>query len=167
MLQVETDLSECGIALSEDEVKNMKKDQFKNLVKQKIRNLSKDYLISLRTKHSKSDKLTLENGMKKYLTSEKISLDEKKLLFAMQTRAVNVKTNNSGSYTKSNMHCRLCKTSGEDESEIHLMTCSQIISENNLKSELENISYLDVFGTLDKQIAALKVWKKLFRVWNI
>ena len=111
--------------------------------------------------------MTLESDIKQYLTSEKISLDEKKLLFALQTRAVNVKTNYSGSYTKSTMQCRLCRKNGEDESEIHIMKCSQIISENNLKTELENIAYLDIFGTLEKQISAVKVWKKVFRVWNL
>ena len=47
------------------------------------------------------------------------------------------------------------------------MKCSQIISENNLKNELENISYLDIFGTLEKQTSAVKVWKKVSRVWNL
>ena len=164
VLQLQSDLTDCEITLSEEMVKSMKKEKFKNLVKNKIKNLSKEYLISLRSKHTKSENLKFENGIKKILTSDKISIDEKKLLFAMQTRAVNVKTNYSGSYSKSNMQCRLCKKIGESESEIHLMTCSQIISENDLKNQLENISYGDIFGIMEKQIAAGKVWKKLFKV---
>ena len=85
------------------------------------------YLIQLRSIHSKLEKLMLENKVKDYLTSGKMGLDETKLLFAMQTRGVNVKTNYSGSYSESNMQCRLCKKIGEKESEIHLMTCSEII----------------------------------------
>ena len=106
----------------------------------------------------------LENSIKDYLTSNQISTDEKKLLFALKTKTVNVKTKYSNGY--SNMQCRLCKAQGEDENEIHLMKRQQIVSESNLKNELENISYSDIFGTLDKQIAAAKVWKKVFKVWN-
>ena len=105
----------------------------------------------------------LENKVKDYLTSDKMGL----LLFAMQTREVNVKTNYGGSYSESNMQCRLCKKICEKETEIHLMTCSEIISENNLKNQLENIAYLDIFGDLKKQVVAIKVRKKVFRVWNL
>ena len=116
----------------------MKKAEFQNLVKKKIRNLSKEYLITLRNKHSKSEYLLHENSIKDYLRSNQLSTDEKKLLFAMKTKTVNVKTNYSNGY--SNMQCRLCKAQGEDECEIHLMKCVQIVSESNLKSDLENIS---------------------------
>ena len=85
-------------------------------------------------------------------------------VFTYLAVSVNVKTNYSNGY--SNMQCRLCNAQGEDECEIHLMKCVQIVSESNLKNDLENISYSDIFGTLDKQIAAAKVWKKVFKVWN-
>ena len=53
------------------------------------------------------------------------------------------------------------------ESEIHVMKCDNIISDNYLKNELGTISYADIFGTLDEQIVAAKVWKKILRVWNL
>ena len=159
------DLSECNINLSEESVRNMKKEKFKSLVKEQIRNLSKEYLIFLRSKHSKSDKLMLEKRMKEYLISDKISTEEKKVLFSLKTRAVNVKTNYSSNLQ--NMQCRLCKKIGEDESEIHIMNCKMILSDSNLKSELLTISYEDIHGTINQQIVAAKVWKKVLRVWNI
>ena len=82
-LQIQKDLAACDITLSEVEIKSMKKERFKNLVKQKIRNLSTQYLISLRSKHSKSKNLLHENVIKEYLTCQEISTDEKKLLFAL------------------------------------------------------------------------------------
>ena len=143
----------------------MKKESFKNLVNRQIKALANEYLISLRSRHSKSDKLLHTNCMKEYLKSEKITVEEKKLLFLMKTRGVNVKTNFKNNF--SNMLCRLCEKQGEDQSEIHLIKCEQIINENNIKDLIQNITYTDIFGKLDKQIAAIKAWKKVFRVWNI
>ena len=81
------------------------------------------YLVNLRSKHSKSEHLLIETGLKEYLRSNEITLDEKKLLFAMKTRTVNVKTNFRNSY--SNLTCRLCANPGEEESELHLMRCEK------------------------------------------
>ena len=39
VVQIQSDLSDCNLTLSEESVKNMKKETFKNLVKSKIRNL--------------------------------------------------------------------------------------------------------------------------------
>ena len=165
-LQIQNDLVACDITLSEEEIKSMKKERFKNLVKQKIRNLSKQYLISLRSKHSKSEKLLHENVIKEYLTCQEISTEEKKLLFALKTKTVNVKTNYSSGY-KDNMQCRLCGKPGEDESEIHILTCQHIVNENGLRGQLDNLVYSDIFGSLKKQIEAVKIWKKVLKVWNI
>ena len=165
VVQIQSDLSDCHITLSEEAVRNMKKETFKNLVKSKIRNLSNEYLVSLRSKHSKSGKLMLDKSIKKYLISDEMSTDEKKVLFALKTRAVNVKTNYSSNLT--DYQCRLCHKVEEKESEIHIMKCESIISDNCLKNDLTTISYEDIFGTLEQQIVAAKVWKKVLRVWNI
>ena len=114
--QLENDLSECRISLSEEQIRSMKKDKFKALVKKQIKTVSKEYLINLRSNHSKSENLLVKDFMKDYLKSEKISTDEKKLLFAMQTRTVNVKTNFRNNHA--DLLCRLCKSPGENESEI-------------------------------------------------
>ena len=91
--QLESDLKECRITLSEVEIKNMKKETFKTLVKKHIKNIAKEYLINLRSKHSKSENLLVTDCMKDYLKSDKITTEEKKLLLAMKTKTVNVKTN--------------------------------------------------------------------------
>ena len=142
----------------------MKKEQFKNLVKKKIKMLATEYLIGLRSKHSKSENLMHKNCMKDYLKSDRLSVEEKKLLFSMKTRSTNVKTNFRNSYT--NLLCRLCQKPDEDECEIHLLKCDQIVKEKNIEN-IDKISYLDIFGTLEKQITAVKVWKKILKVWKI
>ena len=162
--QLEKDLESCEIALSEDEIKTMKKEQFKTFVNKKVKTLARKYLIDLRSEHSKSKNLLHENCMKEYLRSEKITLEEKQLLFSMKTRTVNVKTNFKSKF--SNLSCRLCGNPSEEESEIHLLRCEKLIFEQDFKTLLDKIIYTDIFGKIEKQVNAIKIWKKLFKVWN-
>ena len=164
-LTIQNDLSACNITLSEKEITNMKKETFKTLVKQKIKILSKEYLISLRNNHTKSKNLLLENKIKGYLICEQLTTEDKQLLFALKTRAVDVKTNYKSMF--SNLQCRLCNSLAEDESEIHVMKCIKIISDESLKKQTETISYSDIFGSMKQQISAVKILKKIFKVWKI
>ena len=52
------------------------------------------------------------------------------------------------------------------ESETHLVRCPEILSEFNLGI---NVDYMDIYGTLGKQIEAVKIFKKIFRVrtWKL
>ena len=93
------------------------------------------------------------------MTCQEISTDEKELLFALKTKTVNVKTNYSSGY-KDNMQCRLCGKPGEDESEIHILTCQHIVNENGLRGQLDNLVYSDIFGSLKKQIEAVKKYSR-------
>ena len=166
ILQLNIDLNLCNITISEEKIKNMKKETFKSLLKSKINLLAKEYLIKLRSSHSKSVNLMHANSMKEYLKTDLISVDEKKLLFSMKTRTVNVKTNFKSNF--SNLLCRLCFKPNEEESELHLMSCQKLNNEIDINSIFRNIAYIDIFGTLDKQIFAIKIWKKFSRsgIWN-
>ena len=42
-----------------------------------------------------------------------------------------------------------------------------MITENNVKEELIGIAYSDIFGSLEKQASAVKVWKKILNILNI
>ena len=117
----------------------MKKEKFKGNVVKQVKNAAKKYLISLRG--SKSCKLMHTSSMKDYLTSKKLTLQQKKLLFALKTRCVDVKTNFKKKFSNSNMFCRLCKDESEEESEMHLLKCTEIIDENCLKNLNTDIAY--------------------------
>ena len=88
-------------------------------------------MVKLRGKHSKSENLMHRDSLKDYLKTENISVSEKKLLFALKTRQINVKTNLRTMF--SYLHCRLCKEVGTEESELHIMKCEKILSDTNLK----------------------------------
>ena len=84
--QLQSDLEECGITLPEARIKSMKKDAFKSLVKKQIRTLTMQYLVTLRSKHSKSEHLLIENGLKEYLNNSEITLEEKKLFICNEDK---------------------------------------------------------------------------------
>ena len=109
----------------QEEIRCMKNEKFKNIVLKKIKILAKEYFISLRG--PKSVKLKHVNSLKDYLKCERLTLEEKKLLFASKTRSVNVKTSFRKMYSKTNMFWRLCKSEEEEESEIHILKCKNVI----------------------------------------
>ena len=41
------------------------------------------------------------------------------------------------------------------------------MNEYNLKEELSGIGYSDIFGSLDNQISAIKVEKKILKLWIV
>ena len=41
------------------------------------------------------------------------------------------------------------------------------IGDNNLKHQVSNISYADIFGTLERQVKSIEVQKLVFKVWKL
>ena len=56
-LQFDSDLKQCGIALTMSEIANMKKVKFRNIVNTQLRIVAREYLLTLKAKHSKLDYL--------------------------------------------------------------------------------------------------------------
>ena len=70
VIQVQQDLNECNIDLSNDEISKMKRLAFKKIVKEKLQLLAAQYLINKKLQHSKSQHLTYSKEMKPYLRNE-------------------------------------------------------------------------------------------------
>ena len=97
--------------------------------------------------------------MQPYLTSEKFNLEEKQLMFKLRCGMTLNKSsfkNNFKSFV-----CRLCNEESSTESLNHLLTCRSV---SGRVSNVSNIKTEDIFGTLDKQLAAVKVWKTIFAI---
>ena len=95
--QIEQDLNSLEINLNEEEIKVMKKETFKNGLKKKLREKATNFLMNLKAKHSKTTNLK-SFQLQSYLSSEKLSTKEKKLLFSLRTRSINVKRNYKNKY---------------------------------------------------------------------
>ena len=102
-------------------------------------------------------------GLKDYLLSTEISLKQKRLLFALRTYTTKVKYNKKSSYTN-NLECSLCYSHIEDQES--LLSCPILLSDTRLTSIMKTIDYLDIFGTLSQQIKAIRVWSKVFDVFE-
>ena len=105
--------------------------------------------------------------MKDYLRSNKISTDEKRLLFSMRCRVNEIKCNYRTKY-ENNMSCTLC-SSNTEESEVHLLQCGAIVSEPEVKNLISDVEYSDIFSDVQKQIRAAKLWTRIFRIrkWKL
>ena len=105
--------------------------------------------------------------MKHYLRSNKLSTEEKRLLFSMRCRVNETKCNYRSKY-ENNMNCSIC-SSNTEESELHLLKCEAIVSEPEVKDQISEITYSDIFSDVERQIKAVKLWTKIFRIrkWKI
>ena len=74
--------------------------------------------------------------MQVYLRNESLKIEDKKLLFRLRNRLVDVKTNFRNKYIN-DMQCRLCKVS--EESQIHLTQCNVILGDSHAKEAVKDI----------------------------
>ena len=158
--QIELDLQQLEIELSEAEIKSMKKDAFKKLIKEKLEQNAFNFLENLKENHSKTEKLT-DFKLQNYLISENLSTELKRLLFSLRTRSILVKTNYRNRY-KFNMFCSLCNDKTEEESELHLLRCSSTVAEIG---DIGHSKYEDIFShDVSKQAKITIIFSKILRL---
>ena len=158
---VTSDLQKCGLEFNEEFIRNCSKQRYKHLIKAKIYTLAHDHLKQNRS--SKLSNLT-EFKLQNYLSTDKLNLKSKRLLFVLRLRMVPDIRENFKSKFNNNTICPLCFEHSDDQQ--GLLTCRIILSESNLKEEIRKISYSDIFGTLDQQIGAVQVFEKVLKFRN-
>ena len=164
-LQIQKDLEDCDINLIESEIRVMKQSAFSKLIKQKISLISAQYLISLREKHSKSVNLKYSEQIQPYLRNEELSIQNKKLMFRIRNRLIDVKTNFKTKYNN-NLECRLC--AAPEESQSHLVECSEVVNNEEVKKALCSYKYSDIFSSeLKIQTKLVKAWQLIMKTRNI
>ena len=154
-LQFIDDLKQCGINLTMPEISVMKKSKFKKLVNSQLREASRDYLMSLKSSHSKHSKMKNNYNLQSYLTSDNLSVEEKQTLFQLRTRSTDVKSNFKSQHG-SNLQCQFCDL---EEDQPHLLLCKEI----SRGVDTSGVEHDDIFGRLTKQENAARVFQKLFR----
>ena len=99
--------------------------------------------------------------MKPYLRNESLKIEEKKLMFKIRNRLIDVKSNFKKKY-KNNLICRLCKIA--EESQYHLVNCTIILTDSSIKSALEQHTYNDLFSTnLDTQAHMINTFQRIMK----
>ena len=152
-LQIEDDLRYCNIDLSECEIKAMKKTKFKSIVSSRIFEAAEQYLLSLKNKHSKSEGLSANGKIQDYLISNKLTTEEKQLLFQLRTRSYDCKANFRNLY-KNQLACSIC---GHEDNQPHLLSCTTTTQ----GVDLTGIKYSDIFGKVEQQVRITKLMMQI------
>ena len=156
-------LNYCNIKHSAEEIKKMSQEKFKSIVKEKLQFKVMAYLIliAMQSKHSKSERLSYEGNMKKYLKDANLSVSEKKFLFKLRSKMLRIKSNFSSAH-KNDLSCSLCLDKESIEDENHLVSCPFISRKLNLDKE---VKYGDAFSnSISRQHDAVRVFKKIMEI---
>ena len=84
--EIKGDLKKCNINFSDEEIKTMSKYTFKRIIREAIDLKVMSYLIELQGKHSKSKNLVYSSETQTYLRSNKLSTENKKILFKLRSK---------------------------------------------------------------------------------
>ena len=162
---LQSEREKYGIQFTDEEISSMSKNRFKQIVNTQVRKFAYTSLIQRAMSHSKSTKIAEKSTYKNfkiqsYLKHPEINKEEGQLLFALRSRSLDLKNNLKRLYNN-NMICRICLDEDSIESEIHLLSC--VVLKGEVDEDEKKIKYADIYGPIDKQIPAVKLYKKILR----
>ena len=159
MSTVKADLKELNIDLSLKNISKLKKQKFKKIVKQKCNEAAFKYLMSEKVDKSKLANLKYDElKPQDYLMNNSVSIVDKKFLFKLRNRMLNV-GENMGRHLDM---CPLCFIAKDTQS--HILKCPiiDIHRDFNGDTETTEIRYEDIFSNNVKisSQAASKIRKR-------
>ena len=102
--------------------------------------------------------------LQKYLKTNELSTERKKILFSLRSREYDLKVNYKSMY-ENNMQCRVCKDKDSIEDEIHTFFQCELLVE---KGKLDiNHKVEHIFGDLKQQISIMHHITEVTRKRNI
>ena len=147
---------------SELELQTISKSSFKNLIKKKIHSKHLSFLNDLKMKHSKSESLDCSTlKIADYLQSDRFTTREKRLLFKLRSKTLDVKGNFPGQFK--DLVCRCCNMAQETQS--HLLQCKELISKlQYLEENSTNQNEMFIYGNLEQQERIVKIYSDILEV---
>ena len=126
--QVQSDMKDVDLKLTMSEIRSLSQDSFRNTVKKAVEKAALAWLLSEKAKKSKLKELQYRKlECQNYLRSTELETREKKLLFQIRTRMIEVKANFKNHY--SDLLCPLGCKNEDDQS--HLLHCQILLQNNN------------------------------------
>ena len=112
--------------------------------------------------HSKSKHLNCSEGRTaEYLTDPDLNTKQKKLLFKLRSRTIDVKLNFRGQHN--NIWCISCGLFPESQS--HLLQCPQLVTKlDYLRGKTSKLNELDIYGDIERQKIIVKIYSDLMEV---
>ena len=159
---VEKDKSDLNINMSDMEIQGVSKEKFKNYVTQKVKLKFLKHIEKLKEQHSKSENLKCDElKTAEYIKSPRFSLKEKRLLFKLRSKTLDVKANFR--HQHQDTWCISCGLFEETQS--HLLQCSKIIEKlSYVVGHISKFSENDIYGSLQKQEIIIKVYSDILDI---
>ena len=148
--------------MSDSEVQEISQIKIKNYIKKKAQEVTISYLVDLKKKHTKSEKLDVKDfSISEYLIDRRFSKEERELLFRLRSKTVDVKENFKNAYVNNNMLCELCAMFLCTQ--MHILPCPKLtislVVDQNLR-----LSEKCVYGTLDQQLIFVKIYNQFWKL---
>ena len=159
--QVEKDLQDLNMNLSMNEIKSLSEECFRTKVKNAILKAAFEWLTSEKLKRSNVMNISYEKlQMQEYLLSTEMETREKKLLFQLRTRMVDLKVNFKNGHA--DLSCPLCSRS--EDNQMHVLECSIILRNTSFFSD-QSSAYSDIFSDeVKKQAVVAKTFSALWKI---
>ena len=118
------------------------------------------YLMNLAKKHPKLKFTWNQKKLEKqeYLNGVRFTTIDIQLLFALKTRMVDVKSNSKSNLYNIKKECQICDDKSVVENENHILHCENLKTEESVQIKFE-----DVYGTVEEQLNAVKIFRTILR----
>ena len=152
-------LEDLEIDLSIEEIERMKEDNFRSMVRKKTEDSALKYLNKMKGKHSKVMDISHTSlDMQPYLEASETTIQERKFLFSLRSRMVDVKTNYREKYKDT--ICPCCKA--EEDNQEHLLSCSKLDVSGTLVDS--TVNYDDLFqSNIQRQVNTMRVIRSRYK----
>ena len=159
---VEADKTELGIGLTDQEIQGVSKKVFKSYVKKKVKIWHLNYLHQLKIKHSKAKYLECTKlKLAEYLESSNLSTFQKRLLFKLRSRTIDVKQNFPGAHKTP--WCVSCGLFPETQS--HLLQCPALVTSlGYLAGKTSNLKENDIYGNIQQQQSIVTIFSDILEI---
>ena len=157
---VKSDFDYICYSPNEEQISQMSREQFKSLIHKKLYMAAFNELRAIQSQHSKVRDIPYKNlSLQQYMRCPDFSKEDCNLLMAFRSHSVRGIKANFSSIHKKDMSCPLvCDDSNIEDNQIHLMSCSKILSRLDSKylQQVKDIKYCDIYGDLHSQKAAVR-----------
>ena len=162
-ITVRKDLQFLNLGENFEEIKQMSRYSLKLMVKKEIKMKAFQELLDIQKEGSKIKGHYDELKMQEYLINQELSTDEKRTVFKMRCRTIEVKRNYRNKHTD-NMLCPLC---GQHEDfEWELLRCGKILEQLPDLAKVD-LHYDDVYGQETEKIVKIgKIFHTVMEVRN-
>ena len=97
-----------------------------------------------------------------YVTSNKLSTDEKQLLQRLRSSTIDVKSCFKSQYN--DLSCNLCQDENSIQTPSHLLDCKEMIKQSASLYNNDRVQHNYIYGTVDQQKEITQLYAELLQI---